>query len=288
MRVRRGNFGQDWTKVVSGSSQSGQVQRSVSRSISQAASIAQAQAQTQAQLRSQPMPRSALGLKTSDVFDTLSQNILFLRRGWNSRRLTVGNQPVLLVDAPYTSVWQIQNLGSQSLMEGPWGSVTTVNAAGSNISNPLDISGFSNLDLYLSVTSVTGSWDFDLWTLSMADASWINIGTFFPGIVAPTSQWLPIIPALVGPVYLYSVGAVVAMSWNPTAPGVITFSLGYLLKNPLVASGSILYLGSNNGMSVVSGYGLPQGSGQILVIDEGTQVFGISGGGDIAVDVMQF
>jgi hypothetical protein len=199
---------------------------------------------------------------------------IYLSRGFQGRSVVVGATATLIQRSEYSYPYLILNPSrSAGLTNSFLISSGNVVAAGNTQATPIGVANFLDLHFHLIVTAIAGTWDFIMQSRDPITGLWADVQTVFAAIVGPAANYY----AFVG-----SLGVVVDMAfrWNPVAPGNVTFSLSGTLKEGTAGSSAGLaqtvFLGGNEGVSLVSGYPLLEGQEKAFIIGEGVELWGIA------------
>jgi len=238
--------------------------------------------QTKRTRRSKEVPQT-------DILSSFAKNILFLRRGFQSRSVNLAaNVSSLLIDSVYVAVCMILNpssspSGLQPSEQGNWDMIAAV-GAGNNQVNPLGVANYLDYHLFMNIISITGRWSFFLQTQDPVTLAWTDVGLLWDAVDNTDTD-------LYAPLLQLGTPLNIALRWNMDVAGAISFSLGYAAKEFLGGSSTgasqNLFIGSNDGVSLVSGYPIQPGESITLITDEGVKVWGISQS-VMAVKVFEF
>jgi len=198
---------------------------------------------------------------------------IYLGKGFQGRRVLVTTSPTLIIPAgpayPYMILNPSRTVGLTSsgvLYSG------TVNAAGNTQSSPLGVANYLNMHLFLDVTAVSGTWDFVAQARDPESGNWADSQVIFSGITTTGTRY-----ASIGQL---GVATDFAVRWEPTAAGSITFSLSYSLKEGIIGSAAGLsqtvFIGSNNGITVTSGFPILEGNKEVFIVGENVEVWAIA------------
>ncbi len=201
-------------------------------------------------------------------------NAIYLGRGFQGRSVAISATPALIIPAGQSWPYLILN-PSRSVGLTNFGDVqNTLNtaAAGNTQATPIGVANFLSLRFMLEVTANVGTWDFIAQTRNPMSGTWVDSQTIFPGVVAAAANLYADVGGFGNDVDL-------AVRWNPTAPGAITFRLSYVLKEGTVGSGAgaaqTLFIGPNDGVSPVSGFPILEGLKEAFIVGEAVEVWGI-------------
>ncbi len=218
-------------------------------------------------------------------FPIPSLNVVYLRRNFLGRVVNVGITPTLIHHAIYPQNLMIQNPnvgvggGGLPTASGLHTSQVGANAAGNTQAASLGVANYLNMELFLRITAITGTWSFYNQDLDPGSLLWADSQVLAGSVnAAMVATWTnSIFYANLG---TFGVGSQYAVRWNPDAAGAITFTLGYVLKSSLVGSSlgasQTVYIGSNNGVSITSGYPIPGNWEKVFQVGEGIEVWGIA------------
>ncbi len=212
---------------------------------------------------------------------------VYLSRNFLGRVVQVGITPTLIHDAARPQNIMLTNpattalagfLTSTGLVTGQVGVV----AAGNSQAAPIGVANYLNMQLLLSITAIGAgtTWSFINQVLDPITLQWVDSqvlsAAVTPAVVATwtNSQFY----ANIG---TFGVGTQFALRWTlDGGAGALSFTLSYILKNGLAGSplgiSQVIYLGSNSGISIVSGYPLLEGSEKVFQVAENTQIYGIA------------
>lgn len=182
---------------------------------------------------------------------SLTMPVLHITRLPKTIILNVQTTPTLILQPPHEWPYILVN---PSLLVGGTASALlysgTVSTSGNTQVAPLGVANYLQCHFYLIVTAVTGVWDIISQTRDPVTGNWVDSQMIFSGINAVGSYY-----ASVG-----SLGIVtdLAVRWNPTTAGSMTFSITATLKEGTVGSGTgiarTIFLG---GPDVTVDTGLP-------------------------------
>jgi len=124
----------------------------------------------------------------------------------------------------------------------------------------------------LIITAIAGTYDFYLQVRDPQTNTWIDAQVIYAAMAATGSFY-----ALVGG---FGVPVDIAVRWDMTAAGAMTFSLGYTLKEGTAGSGSglsqTIYIGPDRDVNVTCGYPIMEGAQQTFIVGDNTDVWGIA------------
>ena len=199
---------------------------------------------------------------------------IYVGRGFQGLIANITNVPSLILTSQYSWPYMILN-PSRSVGLTSSGTIitsTTTALAGNTQLTPLGVANYMYMQLFFEITAVTGTWDFIAQVLNPATNTWFDSQYLITGAVAPINQYVNI--------GMLGLATDFAVRWVPTAPGSITFSIGYTLKEGTVGSATglaqTIYIGSNPGISVVSAFPILEGDKEIFVVGEGVELWGVS------------
>lgn len=222
-------------------------------------------------------PPSIRGVQEEGVRDLPPQpytgTAIFLDRGFQGRSVIITATPSLVIPSgmawPYIILNPSRSVGLTNF--GDLQTTLVTNANGNTQASPLGVANFLTLRLMLEVTACAGTYDFIAQTRNPMTGTWIDTQTVFLAVAG------------VGNFYA-NVGAFgnevdFAVRWNQTAVGAITFRLSWVLKEGTIGSGAgasqTLFVGPNDGVSIVSGWPILEGSSQQFIVAEGVEVWGV-------------
>ena len=135
----------------------------------------------------------------------------------------------------------------------------------------LGVANYLKAHFHLDVTAVTGTWDINLQSQDPASNNWATAQNIFSSITAVGTYY-----ADVGEL---GVCTDLAIEYDPTSAGSITFSISCTLKNGILGSGTglskIISVGGP-GVSTTSGYPLLEGIEKAFIVGENVSVYGIA------------
>lgn len=212
---------------------------------------------------------------------------IYMGRNFVGRFVTVGITPTLIHDAYRPQNIALTNpagigLGSIPTQTGLITSQVAIALAGNTQAIPLGVGNFTDMHLFLEVTAIGAGTSWTFWnqvqnpiTLNWADSQML-VGPVTPAIVA---LWTG--ANFYADVGAFGVTTQYAVRWTLDAGvGAITFTLSYALKLGTAGSSGgisqVIYIGSNNGVSVTSGYPILENSEKFFQVDEGDQIWGVA------------
>ncbi|HDK42888.1 MAG TPA: hypothetical protein ENG87_05895 [Candidatus Pacearchaeota archaeon] len=199
-------------------------------------------------------------------------NSMYLTRNLVGRVVSVGTDPVLLIDSPYTHPYMILN---PSTSVGLTTTVTGYSGIASNndVSSSFGVSGFRSVHLTLDVTSIDAATTWDIYAQSYDSISgkWADTQIVFS--ISSTGTSYAFIDSL-------GVGTDIRFKFVRTAgTGTLTNSIGCILKNGIGGSSAGLaqsvYIGGP-GISTSSGYPILEGQEKIFTIEESVQLWAVA------------
>ena len=202
-----------------------------------------------------------------------------LERGLIGRTVTITTTPTLIVKAPSPRAYIIVN---PSLIVGTTnaGSITGLTAKvanGNTQATSLGVANFGRMHLFLNVTAIAspGSPSLDIYgqTLDPVGGTvWIDTQALFTGVAATGTQY-----AYIGDL---GVATDFAIRWTLTNITSVTFSVGFVLKDGLIGTGTglnkIVYIGGNSGVTVDAGFPLLEGQMKHFFFKENMELWGVA------------
>jgi len=211
---------------------------------------------------------------------------VYLTRNFLGRVVNVGIIPTLIHDTARPQNIMITNPSPSGISGGllaATGLVTqqvAVVGAGNSQAAPLGVANYLNMHLCLNITAIAATWSFwnqvqDPVTLNWTDSGPLAINVT-PAIVAGWTN-----ATLYGFLGQLGVGTNYALRWTLDAgAGALSFTLSYILKQGMIGSplgiSQVIWIGSNRGVQVASGYPLLEGSEKVFQVEENTQIWGIA------------
>lgn len=199
---------------------------------------------------------------------------IYIGRGFQGRVVTVGTTPVLIQASQYTWPYLMLN-PSRSVGLTSYGDVQntlTTAIAGNSQLTPLGVANYLSARFILEVSANAGTWDFIVQTRNPMSGTWVDTQTIFAAIAA-TGNFYASIGGLGNDTDL-------AVRWNPTVAGAITFRLSYILKEGTIGSGAgvaqTVYVGSNNSVQVGFGFPILEGEHYNFLIEENVELWGVA------------
>lgn len=198
-------------------------------------------------------------------------NGIYVGRGLLGYPVTVGTTPVKIIDSPYAWPYMVLNpLTSLGITGFYTGFSGIANAAGNSQSSSIGVTGYMGAHLYLTVTAITGTWNFTAQSIDPINLNWVDTQNLWTGVNAATIQY-----AFVG-----NQGIVtdIAFGWVPTAPGSITFSIVVVLKGgPGGAEGvaNAVFIG-NESVTTVAGFPILPGTKETFIMSENMTLWGVA------------
>lgn len=198
---------------------------------------------------------------------------IVLARGFQGRTVAIGMTPSLIVRAEMTAPYMILNPSRQSLLTTPalGKSLSNEVVAGNTQATPINVSGFSDVHVFLDITAVVGQWDIFMQTYDELSQKWADAQLGWGAIGAVGTYY-----AAAGTI---GIASKIAFRWAPVVAGNITFSLGVVLKSGTGGSASgidqFIFLG-NESVTPTSGYPLLEGTREVFLLLAGTEIWGVS------------
>lgn len=198
-------------------------------------------------------------------------NALPLTRGLICRDFTVTTTRTRLIQSTYPWPYLISN--PQRVMGLTEVSNTSgIAAAQAQIIFPYATQNYEYAHLFFTVTAIAGTWDLSLQIYDAATAVFFTAQALATGMTATTDSNY----YLLGP---RGLGGNIAFLLNPTAPGVITYTISLLFKNGngvgLLGNSDIIYLGGPD-VTTSTGFPLLADTSQAFVINANVDLWGIS------------
>lgn len=208
-----------------------------------------------------------------------SLNTLFIGRGFSSQLITVGVTATRLLISEYSWPYVIfnpsRNVGLtvsgtvfDTVVIGP------IAAAGDTELTPIGVANYLNMHFHMNGAVVgPGTLDVIAVTRNPVTGTWADSQVIFSLTAAsPTDNY-----ATIGTL---GVAVDFAVRWTITAGTVFNGSLAYTLKDGLPGSSGGLaktvYLASNPGVSIVSGFQIIEGGRLDVLIGENVELWGIA------------
>ncbi len=207
---------------------------------------------------------------------------IYLSRGFQGRTVTINTTPVLIQRSTFAHPYMILNPSrSVGLTNSFLISSGTKVAAGNTQAAPSGVANFMGLHFFLDVTAVSGTWDFFHQARDPGSGNFADIQTIFAGLTA-TGTYYAFVGALGVPVDI-------AVRWNPTIAGSITFTLTGVLKEGTIGSAGGLsqtvYLGADQNVAVGFGFPILEGQKYTFVLGENIELWGVA---EVSVTVNVF
>ncbi len=223
---------------------------------------------------------------SNQPFPIPSLNVVYLRRNFLGRVVTVGIVPTLIHRALYP-----QNIMITNPARGPGGGATRtglvtqqigVVAAGNSEAAPIGVSNYMDMHLMLNVTAIAPgtSWTFVNVIQDPITGLWVDSQVFITGVTpALVGGWTN--ASFYGNIALFGVGTQFAMRWTSDAgAGAISFTVSYILKYGQIGSDSgvsqVIYIGPDSGVTMISGYPIFEGVEKVFQVGEGVDIWGIA------------
>jgi len=190
---------------------------------------------------------------------SLAMNVITFTRNLKTEIITVSTTASKILEPPHPTCYYIVNPGSV------WGVLTnvvlfegTTDTAGSTQSTPLTVSDYSNAHLHITVTSISGTWEFIQQSRSPYTNEWADVQVL-GSIDSPGAYYF----------YIGNRGICkqFALAWEPTTSGSITFTAVMSFKEEIswrpYGIYRAIYLGDK---TVTPETGIPIFEGQSLTI----------------------
>lgn len=227
------------------------------------------------------------GYKPSQI-QIPSYPVIYLRRNFLGRVVTVGVIPVLIHNAVKTQNIIIENpargAGAAPSLTGLHTNQVAVVAAGNTWLTPTAVANFLNMQLCLQVPIATigagTSWTFINQIQDPISLFWVDSQVLVTGVTpALVATWFN--NEFYANIITFGVGTQYAIRWTTDAgAGAVSFALSYILKSGTIGSpGGLsqdIFIGPNTGVSLTAGYPIPVSSREYFQVEEGTQIWGIS------------
>jgi len=208
-----------------------------------------------------------------------SLNSLFIGRGFNSQRVTVGVTPTQLMVSEYAWPYVIFN---PSRNVGLTVSGTVFNtvvigqivAAGNTQATPIGVANYLNVHLFLQGTVAGPATNFTviMQVRSPITGIWTDVQVLWALEAG--------VYALYANIAMMGVAVDFAVRWTVDAGTSFDGSVSYTLKDGLPGSSSGLaktvYLASNPGVSLISGFPILEGGRLDVLIGENVELWGIA------------
>jgi hypothetical protein len=202
---------------------------------------------------------------------------VYLSRGFQGRSILIGTTATLIERATSARGYLVLNPSRSAGLTNSFliASGAGIVAAGNTQATPVGVANFLNLHLHLIVTVEAGgaSWDFIMQTRDPITGLWADVQTVFAAVIPPAANYYA---------YVGNMGVAVDMAfrWNPVLAGAISFSLSGTLKDGVIGSSAGLaqtvFIGGNEGVSVVSGYPVLEGQEKPFIIGDNVELWGIA------------
>lgn len=194
-------------------------------------------------------------------------------RGLIGRSVTVGTDPVRIIQATYPRAYIIMN---PSLIVGGTAVGTIAASAlravdGNSQADAIGVANYRDLHLFLDVTATAaGTLDVYAQALDPVSLNWADTQLLYSGIATTGTFYAN--PGSLG------LATDLALRWVITG-GSLTFSIGYVLKEGLPGTGAgvgkTLYIG-NSGVSVEAGFPLLEGQSRAFFMKENTELWAVA------------
>lgn len=214
--------------------------------------------------------------------------VIYLRRNFLGRDVTVGTIPVLIHNAVKT-----QNIIIENPARGAGAIPTTFGlhtnqviaapgVAGNTNLTPTAVANYLYMHLCLHITAIGAgnTWSFINQVQDPISLLWVDsqvlIAAVTPAVVATWTN-----AEFYANILTFGVGTQYALRWTHDVGALgIDFTLSYVLKFGTIGSpGGLsqdIFIGPNTGVSLTSGYPIPVSSREYFQVEEGTQIWGIA------------
>lgn len=224
--------------------------------------------------------RQGMSQYAADMLKQMSyfSSLQLMEKGFNTRRVTVGTTPTLILRATQPKAYIFINPASSigTTTSGTLLASASRSGSGNTQATPLGVANFMNMHLFLDISvSGGGTINISAQALDSISSNWAN-----------SQNDLFSSPSAVGTYYagIGTMGVVTdfAASWVVSA-GSSTFSLGYVLKDGILGTAAgasrIIYIGANSGITAganSAGFPLLEGDRWVTFCKENTEIWGIA------------
>jgi len=213
-------------------------------------------------------------------------SVIYITKNFSQRFVLVGIVPTLIhkADRPQNIMLKNPSRGAGALptITGLHTQQVAVVGAGNTNLTPTTVVNYINMQLFLQITAINAgsTWSFinqvqDPITLAWADSQFL-VGAVTPAIVA---TWTG--ATFYANIMTFGVGTQFALRWTlDVGAGPISFTLSYILKLGTIGAVTglpqIIYLGSNSGVNIISGYPFLESEEKFYQVEEGTEIWGVA------------
>ena len=212
---------------------------------------------------------------------------IYMTRNFLGRVVNILTTPTLIHDAPRFQNIMITNPASSPIsgLVTSTGLVTSqvgVAASGNSQAAPIGVANYLNMHLLLNITAIAAgtTWSFINQIIDPVTLNWVDSQVLIAGVTpAVVAAWTN--AEFYASIGAFGVGERYAIRWTLDAgAGAITFTLSYILKQGLAGSplgvSQVVFIGSNSGVQVASGYPILESSEKVFQVAENTQIWGIA------------
>ncbi len=224
-----------------------------------------------------PTPKTLIDkLRQKDLVPPLSAKIvmdsLVISRQLRTNIINVGTTPTLIIAPPHNWPYLISN---PALSVGLTNSVTLFNgtaiALGDTTASPLGVANYLNAHFHIDITAITGTWDINLLTRDPNSSNWAIAQNLFSGLTATGTSY-----ASTGN---YGIAADMAIQYDPTAPGSITFSITATLKDGTMGGPTglarTIFIGDNS-VNTDTGYPIFESGEKSVYLGPNVELYAVS------------
>jgi hypothetical protein len=246
--------------------------------------------------------KSFLDLKPSDpdyklrLFEIMAYNMEILGsmriigRGVTTRSISITNQPtrIMQTSSPQgiTIINPTPTIGlTSSFALYPAG--TLFNATGNSQLTPIGVANYDSMHLFITVTGVGGGGNINVIAQAKDEltGAWVDVQDIVPAGITAAGTYYGFFSGL-------GIASNFALRWTDNGGGgSMTASIGYTLKNGLGGTSSgtanTVYIGGN-GVSQYSGYPILEGQFRDFNLRENVDLFGVTGGGIVSINLIEF
>lgn len=230
-------------------------------------------AQRRTQLVNPVVPQFVAEQNQADYVGNYVMNTLILTRAPKTVTLSIGTTPTLILTPPHNWPYLLSNPGlSIGLTNSIILASGTAIASGNTQLTPIGVSNYLEAHWHLTVTAVTGTWDFIQQSEDPATLAWADNQTIFSAVGATGTTY-----AFTGQLGLASD---LAIRWIQNTPATsIDFSLTVTLKEGVgggpTGLAKTIFIGGND-VNISNGLPILEGQDRILLLGPDLQIYAIS------------
>jgi len=236
------------------------------------------------------IPPDLLKDRTSNLFPSIPRipnlSVVYITKNFSQRFVNIPLTPVLIHKAERPQNIMIKNpsrgAGALPSISGLHTSQVGIVGAGNTQLTPTAVFNYINMQLFLRVTAINAGsrWTFfnqiqDPITLAWTDSQ-VLVAAVTPAMVL---TWTG--ATFYANIATFGVGTNFALRWTLDAgAGPIDFTLSYILKWGTIGAATglpqVVYIGSNSGVTPLSGYPFLESEEKLFQVEEGTEIWGIA------------